>query len=75
MWQLFRGLYEKDQWQEGFRLVVKTSDWPLLIGVHCSEVVVRTGCTCIWIEEKIKFKTLQKNFISWFPPKKIESNS
>ncbi len=38
-------MYEKDQWQVGFRLVVTVSDWPLLTGGRCSEVVVRTGLT------------------------------
>jgi hypothetical protein len=38
-------LYEKDQWQVGFRLVITVSDWPLLTGGRCSEVVVRTGLT------------------------------
>ncbi len=45
MWPLCNGLYEKDQWQVGFRLVITASDWPLLTDGRCSEVVVRTGLT------------------------------
>jgi len=38
MWLLCKGLYEKDQWLVGFRLVITASDWPLLTGCRCSEV-------------------------------------
>jgi hypothetical protein len=46
-WPLCRGLYEKDQWEVGFRVVVMPSDYPLLTGGRYSEVVVRTGLTVI----------------------------
>ncbi len=41
------GLYEKDQWKVGFRLVLMASDWPLFKGGRFSVVVVRTGLTVL----------------------------
>jgi hypothetical protein len=40
-------LYEKDQWEVGFRLVIMASDWPLLTGGPYSEVVVSTDLTVL----------------------------
>jgi hypothetical protein len=38
-------LCETDQWQVGFRLVVTTTDWPLLTGGRCSGVAGKTVLT------------------------------
>ncbi len=47
-----------------FRLAVDDSNWPLLTGDRCSQVVVKSGLTVLW---KVFF--IQKNILTYFGTK------